>query len=461
MPATGGVPERRLLLTAGQTEGFDYPGSERPSSRGQRSSVVVGVQRSDYISRVTAAGITVDTLVSAINEGNRGQPRKIIEIVEDALEKDAHLAGVIQTRKLAVARADWELLSAAPEDKQGEAPDLAILDFCTDALKGIPSLEDRFLDLLDGIVHPLAVCEILWSYRGGDVLPVDLIWVHPKRFGWNTTYEGQSGLDLGELRLLTDTNSTTGERLLADKFVIHTTRSRSGWPCRSGLGRALAIIYLYKIYNVKDWATHDEQWAQPMLWGELAEGAPDGDRDALAAALAAGFGPEARAILSSGTKINIVSQTGAAAAATYGPFVDFLDKQASKLVLGHTGAADATPGNLGGVDAAAGAVRQDILLADAQALASTLRRDLLAPMVRWKYGEQAPVPYLHFLLEKGEDLAASALRFKTLVEAGFLIPARWARAQQGIPDPEEGEEILEAPAPAPMADPFGFGPPAP
>lgn len=452
------VPPRRLMLRAGRSEGFDYNKSEQESTPAQRGSVVVATQRTDYVSQATSAAITPDTLVSALSNANRGQIRRLVEIVEDAIEKDSHLSSVVQTRKLAVSKADWELLSSAPDDA---ADDSKIVDFCTKALKGIPSLEDRFLDLLDGIVQPLGACEIIWAYRGPDLVPVDLVWIHPKRFGWNTTYEGLSGLDLGELRVLTDSNSTIGDRLLADKFIVHTTRSRSGWPCRSGLGRALIILYLYKIYNIKDWASHDEQFAQPIVYAELTDNPPDGERAMLETALSGGLGPEARAVVSKGTAIHLVSQTGTAASASYGSFVDFLDKQASKLVLGHTGAADATSGSLGGVDKAAGAVRQDILLADARALATTIRRDLLTPMVRWKFGADKPVPYLHFLLEEATDRKAEAERLKILVEAGFLLPAQWAREQQGIPDPEEGEEILELPAAAPAAggfDPYGRPP---
>jgi hypothetical protein len=89
------------------------------------------------------------------------------------------------------------------------------------------------------------------------------------------------------------------------------------------------------------------------------------------------------------------------------------------------------------------AVRQDILKSDARAVASTVRAQLAAPWTRFRFGENAPVPRLHFKVEQPEDLAQLAAMVNTLSQAGFKADAAELSARFGL------KLRYEAPAPAP------------
>ena len=65
------------------------------------------------------------------------------------------------------------------------------------------------------------------------------------------------------------------------------------------------------------------------------------------------------------------------------------------------------------------AVRQDILEADARAVASTIRAQLAEPWTRFRYGAGAPVPAVHFKVERPEDLTMLSGVIGTLSAAGY------------------------------------------
>jgi len=87
-------------------------------------------------------------------------------------------------------------------------------------------------------------------------------------------------------------------------------------------------------------------------------------------------------------------------------------------------------------------VRMDVLEFDAQCLAETLRRDLIAPLVRRNFGDVA-IPRFRFLTEEAADLKAFGEGLLAMRKAGLKnIPAVWVRDRSGIPEGKEGDEVL-------------------
>ena len=79
---------------------------------------------------------------------------------------------------------------------------------------------------------------------------------------------------------------------------------------------------------------------------------------------------------------------------------------------------------------------------DAEVLAATLKRDLIAPMVRRQFGASAPVPAITFATDPGQDLDALAKRLDIAVRAGVNVSQSDARQMLQIPDPAEGATLL-------------------
>jgi phage gp29-like protein len=101
-------------------------------------------------------------------------------------------------------------------------------------------------------------------------------------------------------------------------------------------------------------------------------------------------------------------------------------------------------------------VRRDLTKADAKALAETLRRDLFRPLVRFNLGDGPNLPWMKFDLSEPEDLEKSSKVYATLIkDCGLPVSRKHVYEKFGIPEPEEGEEILTPPGIAPAVPEAG------
>ncbi len=375
-------------------------------------------------------GLTPGGLSSIFTEADQGNVRRLQEVYEEMLEKDAHLAAVVQTRALAVAGLEWEV-AAASDDSQ----DIKVAEFVREALKGIPSFTDSIMAILDGVTGGYSVAEIIWSITGKSVGVERIKSWHPKAF----TFMLQGGLVSQRPRLITDAEMVYGEELIPNKFIVHAPRGRA--PHRAGVLRPCSWVYLFKNYTLKDWVIFNERFAQPMRVGKYGTGASEKEREVLRDAVIH-LGSDAAAIISEGTMIEFIeSKARGSSAEIYEALLSYCDKSMSKAVLGHTGSSDSTPGKLGSEDMA-GDIRRDVLEADAGALSGTVTRDIVRPLVAFNFGPDTAVPVFRLLMEDAEDLVALAESLDKLQGIGVKIPSSYVHAKFGIPEPTDADEVL-------------------
>ncbi len=403
---------------------------------------VAGVR--DRYSSYPSQGLTPERLAAIFREADQGDIRRQAELFEEMEEKDSHLASVLGTRKLAVAGLEWEV-AAASEDKEDEK----IAAFVKEAIGWIENWDDALIDLLDAVSRGFSAAEIMWELAENRVWPKELKWRHQKKFTF-VDRDVRAGIS-EEPRLLTDEQPSFGEELPPNKFIIHRYRGRSGITPRSGILRPCAWMYLFKNYTVKDWVIFNERFAMPMRVGKYSPGASEDERKVLRNAVF-NLGADAAAVISDSTIIELLAeQSKRGSADLYEKLATFCERAMSKAVLGHTGSADSTPGKLGSEDEARD-VRQDLLEADAKALAKTLTMQLVYPLVGFNFGFDRALPRFQFRHEAGVDRKALAETYASLVkDMGFDgIPKSHIYERFGIPLPEGGEETVK-PAPAPLA----------
>ena len=393
------------------------------------------------ISNHPAQGLTPGRLAALLRQAEYGYPLAYLELAEDMEEKDLHYRSVLGTRKLAVSG-----LQAVVEAATDGAEDVKAADLVRETLLQ-EGFEDVLMDVLDAIGKGFSVSEILWDASGSEWSPREIVWRDPRWFV-------VSQVD-GRTVLLLDEKDLNGLALPPYKFIVHTPKVKSGLPLRGGIARAAAWAYLFKNYGLKDWVAFAEVYGQPVRVGKYGAGALPDDVNILKEAVAS-IGSDAGAVIPDSMMIEFVDHVGKAASAqVYERLLDYLDKQVSKAVLGHSGSADSTPGKLGGEDEAKD-VRKDLLMADAKQLCATLNRQLVRPVVDLNMGPRAVYPKLRLQMEESEDLTALAGNLNTLVPMGVKVSASWARDKFGIPDPDPKEEILSAPSlssPFPPAEP--------
>ncbi len=121
---------------------------------------------------------------------------------------------------------------------------------------------------------------------------------------------------------------------------------------------------------------------------------------------------------------------------------DTLGAEMSKAVLGQTLTTEQGARGSQALGRVHDNVRRDLLEADAKAIAAVLKRDILAPLVRMNFGPDAMVPTFQFMTEDAQDMSAFFLSVLNLQTAGVRVPQKWVRDELGIPEPEDGEELV-------------------
>lgn len=392
---------------------------------------------SDYPSN----GLTPERLAKIFREADAGDVLRQAELFEEMEEKDPHLFSQLQTRKNAVTGLDYEIIPFDPDDPR----DKEIAEFVESQIGGIESLEDVMLDLLDAIGKGFAVSEIMWGYDDGHVVVRDIRSRHQKRFFWDTD-------DTFKVRTK---DAPEGIRLPANKFIYHRYKARSGHTARGGVLRVCAWMYLFKNYTLKDWVAFCEVYGMPMRLGKYPQGASEEEKKALMQALIQ-LGADAAGIIPEGAGIDFKDTEKSGSIDLYERLARFCDEQVSKAILGQTLTSDSGGGSYA-QSKTHNDVRHDLIVADCKALAATLRRDLIRPLVLFNFGENTRIPYLRFDAEQSEDLLQLANILDILVsKVGLKVPTSYIYKKYSIPKPEGDEEIASTPAPTPSASPFAF-----
>ena len=276
--------------------------------------------------------------------------------------------------------------------------------------------------------------------------PARYEWRDPRFFVFDRT-DGRT------LRLLDEADSYQGIDLEPYKWVVHKPRLKSGIPIRGGLARVVAIAYMVKSYTVTDWTAFAEVFGMPLRLGRYGPNATEDDIVKLIAAVA-NLGTDAAAVLPDTMRIEFIEVGNRQGGAElYEKLAVYLDKQVSKAVLGQTMTAD--DGSSRAQAQVHDEVRGDILRSDARQLEDTLNRDLVKPFIDLNHGPQERYPKLLLPVNEPEDIKVLAEALGHLVPLGLKVEASVIRDRLGLPDPEDGAELLTAPAAAaePPRDP--------
>jgi phage gp29-like protein len=406
----------------------------KPETR-ELSAVSLAERWSSYPS----AGLTPFRLAEIFREADQGNVYRQMELFEEMEEKDAHLTAILQTRKMAVLGREYEVLPYAEtlEDREMAAR-------VREIVYGIPNLEEALLDLLDAIGKGFALSEIIWEVRGGQARVAELRWIPQKKVTFGEDWRP---------RLLTDEANWQGVLPPVWKVIYHRYKARSGHATRSGVLRVVGWMYLLKNFALKDWASFNEVFGMPLRLGKYDISASPADREALVQAIR-NLGSDAAGVISKTTEIEFVEATSRSGGANpYQLMAEFCNREMSKAVLGQTLTTD-TAGSTGTYAAAIvhAQVRRDLVEADAQALAATLREQLLRPLVGFNFGWDKPVPWFRFRFEEEEDLKSLSVVYRNLAAMGVPMDLGHVAARFGVPVPEAGKTggglAAQAPRPA-------------
>lgn len=379
-------------------------------------------------------GLTPGRLGLILRDAVESDARPYLRLAEEMLEKDPHLLAIVNTRRLQVAQLE---VSVEPAGEDQAALDQAAF---VEQWLARDELTDELVDLLDAIVKGYSVCEIVWDTSGGQWWPAHLLWRDPAWF----VFDREDGRTLN---LRTEADSYRGEPLPPFKFIDHRHKAKAGLAIRGGLGRCLAWVWLFKNFDVKSWVAFSEAYGQPLRIGKYGASATDEERATLLRAVR-GLGRDMAAIIPDSMLVDLVEAKTGGQVDLFQRLADFMDRQASKAVLGQTTTTDAISGGHA-VSREHNEVREDIERADARILAQTLNRQLIQPLVALNFGPQTTYPRLR--IGRPEALGVPELvdALAKLVPHGLRVSQEAVRRRLCLPPPDEGEDVLGSPAAPP------------
>ncbi len=373
----------------------------------------------DRFSNYPGARLTPDKLSAIFQAADQGEIREQMELYEEMEEKDAHLAAILQTRKVAVQGLKYRILPYANNPQDTE-----VADFVRSIIKSL-DFDQIILNLLDAIGKGFSVNEIIWGVRDGEVVVENIEWLNPKRISFAQ----------GEKPYLIEPDSQAIINPPPWKLIFHRSVLRSGSVVRAGLLRTVSWVYLFKNYSLKDWNVFNEVFGIPLRLGKYEPSASPEDRESLRRAITS-LGSDAAAIIAKNTEIEFVEAHGRGTGQE-NPFMalaEFCNREMSKAILGQTLTTDVS--NATGTYSAARVhhqVRREIIQSDADSLASTLRRQLIKPLVGFNFGWDRNPPYLNFYFDEDIDLKKLSETYKNLRDMGICIPQEHIAEVFGLP----------------------------
>ena len=357
------MAKRKKKQRGKEAKPFD-PSIDTGAKRPVTARVAVGDVNDKY-SDYPSNGLTPGRLARIFRQADEGDVRAQMELFEEMEEKDTHLFSQMQTRKLAVTGLDWEVQPFSKDDRDKE-----IADFVDEQLKSIENFDNVLIDMLDAIGKGISIMELSWAVEDGHNVIDDIEYVHPKKLIWDGTTD--------EMKVCTK-DFPSGIELPENKFVVHRYKAKSGHPSRAGVMRVVSWMYLFKNYDIKDWVSFCEVFGMPLRLGKYDASASEDDKKQLMEAIIS-LGTDAAGIVPSSTMIEFIESNKTTSVEIYEKLARYCDEQMSKAILGQTLTSDSGGGSYA-QSKTHNDVRHDLTVADAKALAVTIRRDIIRPLV--------------------------------------------------------------------------------
>gem|GEM_PF-559189 len=380
-------------------------------------------------------------LTSYITEYRAGYLRNMALTMQAIEETDDTLASVIPKTKSAACRHGYEILTVDTDDeaqateaaKQKEAIEYfynelrvtSALD--RDAAGGVRLLLSQMMDAKG---KGYAAHNLVWKPRPGGNYTAEAIFT-PLWF-----FESRHG----QLRFLATANAYDGEELEPGAWLISKS---SGTP----LLIPSSIAYLYKNLPKQDWLVYSARHGMPILEAVVPDNIVEGSAEWTMAqdAITAASTGQLAWVRNQSTTINAI-QIGAQGPLPYPDLIERMDRALAAIWRG----GDLSTMSKGGqaVGSNAQESESDALAADdAEWLSETLRHKLDRLVLDYVFGPETPaLAYIQVLSAPKDNSAADLKTDDFLLKAGFPISVKSASERYSRPLPDDGDELLQAPA---------------
>ncbi len=366
-----------------------------------------------------------------IREADSGYTRRLIELANEARQKDCHLQGCLDQLEQAISGLDWQL--TVPEDAKAKEKKAA--EFIETKLRNCPGFFQLLAHLSGSFYYGYAVSEISWARDGGFLVPAAFENHDARRFGfrqedgrfvWRDLGAGP-GVDLREA--------------YPGKFVISQPRVNGDVPCREGLARLLVWAALFRNWTLKDWLRLGEIAWKPWRIGTYKKEAAKEDIDGLVRVMD-GMSTNGVAVVPESIDIDVKWAPNGTTKPMHEVLFETVAREMSKATIGSTETISSSDTSGYAQARVHNDVRKDLLESRSKQIAATITRDIVAVMCLLNFGPGVRPPCFEFITQDPIDLTMFSNGISLLTAAGLKIPQSWVREQAGIPEPDGDEELM-------------------
>lgn len=417
------------------------------------SSVLPGLRLYDQFTRI-GGEMTPETLAAIYRQADNGYTWQFVDLSNECRQKDGHLQGILEQRESALRPLTLQVDPfIEPGATKATTADVKVADSLRSAIKrckGLPSrrgvravgLQDLKKHLQGGNYFGYAMAEIVWAKDfGGLLCPTGFYCHSARRFGFRE--EDGALVHWDQVGSRANGIQTEVQAAQPYRWIQHQPRITGDVPAREGYGRVLNLMAIFRNWDISDLLRLAEMTWKPYRIGRYKAGASDKDINLLKQVL---WSLTNNGVATMSENVNIElkwPEKGQSSGSNHLSVAEFFGKEMSKTVLHGTlmtEAGDRGARSLGEVHERG---FDSIVEDDAGNGGDTLERDLAIPFVRMNYGDNAGVPTLTLITQDEADLVSFGNGVKILSrDCGLKVPVKWVRDRTGVPEPEDGEEVL-------------------
>lgn len=401
---------------------------------GDRATVIPDLALWNASSRI-GGGITPARISQILRDADLGLMTHLMDLANECRQRDAHLQAVLATSEESIAGLGWQL--SLPEDAR--AKDKRAAKWVESVLRSNPHLHSLIAHLAGAVFYSYAVAEIMWTKDAGKMVPESFTRLAQRRFCFR--------LKDGKFLWRDEGMGTEGIDFQAEhprKFIVSQPRVTGDIPSREGLCRTLVWMSVFRNWIISDWLRTAEFSWKPWRIGTYKKsgGTNNEDRVELENAMRR-LTTDGALVMADTSTIKVEWPGGSSSTkATHKEAADAFADEMSKAVLGQTETTQSSKSSGYAQAKVHEGVRKDLVESRAKQVAEVLTRDLITPMIELNFDGVRP-PTFEFLTQDPVDLKAFSEALANLKKAGARIPQAWVYEQTGIPEPKDGDKLLE------------------
>lgn len=365
-----------------------------------------------------------------MQQADAGQTAPMIDIFEDARDRDPRLDGVAAKRTQSI---QGRPILFKPPDGYEDDPVAALNAERVSRILLSQSREfrQRLLNLQAAALNGFGVSEMDWRTNEDGWFVPHLLFRHPNRFGFDRK-NLEIGFYEGQWR---STMSLCPLSEYPDSFVVHMPGGgRGSYPWRNGAMRSAVVPSFIKRNGLSFWLRSSERFGIPQVYAQIEGVDDDGETSngvvQTTLEMLGNIASHFAAVVHRNVELKLVPGSDSASADMHSALIEAMNTEIAIRILGQ----NLTTEVQGGSFAAAEThrfVADDVLIGDAEDLSETITQQIVEPIIRYNW-PGTPVPRCEIVTVRKQPLSSED------VDKGLASPDLYL-SSKGYPAQPDGQ----------------------